>query len=269
MMINAETKLCCLIGYPVSHSLSPQIHNACYQALKLNYVYLAFAVKNLKKAILGIKELNIKGVSVTIPHKVAVIQYLDEIDKIASQIGAVNTIVNQNGVLKGYNTDYLGAIHALKEKTSLTSKTVAILGAGGAARAIVTGLMREKAKVMIFNRSLAKAEKLAKAFKIKNYFSLNLKKLIQKADIIINATPVGTLSQESLLEANLLKPNQLIFDIVYNPKETKLINQAKQRGCQVVYGYKMLLYQAVYQFKLFTGQEPPVEKMEEILLKNL
>lgn len=267
-MINAQTKICCLIGNPVAHSLSPPIHNAAYQKLGINYVYLAFRITDLAKAITGIREFGIKGISVTIPYKEKILKYLDDLDPLARKIGAVNTVVNHSGFLKGYNTDCWGAIKALKEKTKLYRKKVAILGAGGACRAIASGLKEEGAKIILINRSIEKAKKLAKEFLLDDYFPLERIDMIKKAEIIINATSVGTLSNESLINKEMLESKQIVFDIVYNPKETKLIKEAKASGCRVVYGYKMLLYQAVYQFKLFTGRKAPVELMEKTLLNS-
>ncbi len=250
------TKLCCIIGDPVEHSLSPAMHNAAYKALGLNFAYLAFRVTDVKNAIAGIRALGIKGVSVTAPHKISVMQYLDTIDETAKKIGAVNTIVNTNGKLTGYNTDSQGAIMALKEKTTLPGKRVVILGAGGAARAITFGLDKKDTSVFTVNRTTQKEKVLAE---------------IKNSDILINATPIGMhpRAEESLIPKEYLHKNLTVFDVVYNPKETKLLKDARSAGCTTIYGYKMLLYQAVSQFQLFTGEIAPVSIMEKELLKNL
>lgn len=252
MNIDTKTKICCIIGNPVEHSLSPVIHNAAYKTLGLNFCYQAFCVDDVKNAISGIRALGIRGASVTVPHKINVMQYLDEIDETAKSIGAVNTIVNNNGKLKGYNTDYIGAMQALEEKTKLKDKNVVILGAGGAAHAIAFGLQQKQAQITILNRNYDKTKLLT-------------------ADILINATPIGMSPNinESLVPKKYLHKNLVVFDIVYSPKETKLLQDAKLMGCTIIYGYKMLLYQAVSQFQLFTGKKAPVNIMEKVLVKHL
>lgn len=270
-MINAKTAVCALIGNPVEHSLSPAIHNAGYKALGLNFVYVAFKVTDLKRALEGIKALGIRGVSVTIPHKVEIMNYLDEIDKEARKIGAVNTVINTNGSLRGYNSDCEGAMKALKEQTKISGKRIVLLGAGGAARAIVVGLKKENAKIIILNRTLSKAKDLAKLINAESFGGLDDLEAIKSADILINATSVGMHPkiEVSLVPKNLLHEKPTVFDIVYNPKETKLIREAKEVDCQAIYGYKMFLYQAVTQFELFTGQKAPLGIMEKVLIKSL
>lgn len=270
MQINAKTTLCAVIGNPIEHSLSPQMHNAGYEALGLHFAYVAFRVEKLKEAVEGVRALGIRGVSVTIPHKQEVMQYVDSVDPLAEKIGAVNTILNESGKLKGLNTDYTGAIRALEEKTTLQGKTVAVLGAGGAAKAIVYGLSEKGATVRVFNRNTEHGEKLAEATGTR-FYDLEKTEEIHSCDIIIHATSVGMTpnTDQSLLSKEILKPSQIVMDIVYNPKETALLKNAKEAGCQIVYGYKMLLYQAVTQFELFTGVSAPVEIMEDALVKGL
>lgn len=265
-------KICLSIGYPIKTSRSPSIHNAGYKALGIDdeYIYLRAEVKpeHLKLAIDGVRGLRIRGVSVTMPHKHTVIKYLDKIDKDAKSIGAVNTIVNNNGVLTGYNTDMIGAMTALEKKTVVLNKLVAVIGAGGAARAIVYGLVKKGVRVKIFNRSLEGGEQLAKDFGCK-YGSFNSLEEISKMDIVINATSVGMNEDRSPLDKKFLNNRQIIFDIVYSPKETRLIKDAKEKGARVIYGYEMLLYQAVTQFKLYTGRNAPVKEMRKALIKSL
>lgn len=270
MSINSKTKLCCIIGNPVEHSLSPIMHNAGYKALGLNFVYTAFNVTGVKETLLRIRALGIRGVSVTVPHKISVMPFLDKLDTLAKDIGAVNTIVNDNGKLIGSNTDCEGAIRALEEKTKITGKQVLVIGAGGAARAIVFGLKQKKAKIKIINRTKSHAQELAKEIGAK-YGDLTDLSQIKNSDILIHATTTGMhpYSNNSLVPKEYLHKNLVVFDIVYNPKETKLIADAGEVGCQIVYGYKMLLYQAVAQFELFTGVKAPVKVMEEALLKGL
>lgn len=270
MQINAKTTLCAVIGNPVEHSLSPALHNPGYDALDINFAYTAFKVTDVKEAIGGIRALGIRGVSVTIPHKETVMRFMDKIDPLAQKIGAVNTILNENGVLIGFNTDITGAIRALKEKTSLNNKNVAVLGAGGAAKGIVFGLKDKGAHLHIINRTLQHAQKLAEAVGATYSDFANIEK-VRTADIVINTTSVGMTpnTNASVIEKELLNASQIVMDIVYNPMDTKLIKEAKEAGCQIVYGYKMLLYQAVTQFELFTGRKAPVEIMEDALLKGL
>lgn len=266
-MIDAKTKICCIIGDPVEHSLSPIMHNAGYKSLHLNFAFVAFHVKNVKDAIAGIRSLGIRGTSVTVPHKRAVIPFLNEVEKTAKRIGAVNTIVNKNGILKGYNTDSDGAIKALEEKTTLKNKKVILVGAGGGARSIVYGLGQKGADVLVLNRTIENAKELAEKADA-SFGDLSKLSDIAKADILIHATPTGMHpnDNDTLIPKKYLRKELVVFDIVYNPKETRLIKDAKELGCQIIYGYKMLLYQAVCQFQLFTEEKAPVAIMEKELL---
>lgn len=263
-MINSKTKLCCIIGNPVEHSLSPIMHNAAYKALDLNYVYLAFKVSDVKKTLEGLKELGIKGISVTIPFKQEVMKYLDEIDDTAKSIGAVNTIVNKNGRLIGTNTDWIGAIKALEEKIILKGKKVAVLGAGGASRAVIYGLKQKGMITHIFNRTIKNAENLKEEFGLDGAHLLDDLDIISEMDIIINTTSVGMVpnTDDSPIPMEFIKSNQIVFDIIFAPKDTKLIQYAKRQKAKVIYGEKMLLHQAIEQFKLFTGIDAPFGVME-------
>lgn len=270
-MITAKTTTCCVIGNPIEHSLSPQMHNAAYKHVGLPYIYVAFRVSDIEQAVKGIKALRIKGVSVTIPHKETVMKHLDSITDEAEQIGAVNTIVaDTDGKLTGHNTDGQGAIQALEEKTTISHKKVVLLGAGGAAKAIAYAIRKKGGDLLILNRSEEKAKKLAKETGAR-YGDLNMLSEITTSDILIHATPSGMTPNtgESLVPEGMLHKNLTVFDIVYNPKETKLLRDAQKAGCQVVYGYKMLLYQAVAQFELFTGEKAPVAIMEKALLDGV
>ena len=272
MHIDAKTTLCGIIGNPVEHSMSPVIHNAAFNDLELNYVYLAHNVTDVKGALTGMKSLNIRGFSVTIPHKCEVLNYLDEIDSVAEQIGAVNTVVNNNGRLIGYNTDWIGFIQSLKKYTTIKEKNITLLGAGGAARAIAFGLKKEDASIIILNRieEIEMAESLAKEIEC-GYGELSNKDKIMEADIIINATSVGMspMNNDSPVDLNALQPGQIIYDIIYNPLETKLLHHAKSIGCQVISGYEMLLRQAVDQFELWTKKNAPIDVMKKELLRCL
>jgi shikimate dehydrogenase len=271
-----HAKLICLIGDPVEHSISPIIHNEVFRALNLNYVYLAFRVlpEDLMDAVRGLRALGVVGFNVTIPHKVSVIKYLDELSPDAEAVGSVNTVVNRSGRLVGYNTDYLGVVNTFKNlgiKLEGTSATV--LGAGGASRAVVYALILGGVeRVFIVNRTLEKAVSLAGEFSIKfpntslipmSLTQENLREAIQKSHIVINTTSVGMYprTEESLVPSDLLRSDLVVMDVVYNPLETKLLRDAKAVGAKVVDGVNMLVYQAVASFKLWTGIDPPVDMM--------
>lgn len=265
-------KIYLVIGYPIKHSLSPLLHNTGYKSLGFDdkFIYKKKEVKpkQLKAFIDKLKKSDIKGISVTIPHKEMIMRYLDEIHEDGKKIGAINTVVNNEGKLIGFNTDWKGAIKALEKMTNLKRKKVIMFGAGGTARAILYGLKKRGAVVKIFNRSKEKGQDLAKEFGC-DFGSFDCLGR-EEADIIINATSVGMNNDEqSPIDKNLIQKDQIIFDVVYTPKETKLIRAAQEKGAKVVYGYEMLLYQAVEQFKLFTGFAAPQEAMRKALEESL
>jgi shikimate dehydrogenase len=270
-MIDASTKVCCVIGDPVEHSLSPLIHNTGYRTLGLNFAYIAFWVKDIRKAIDGIRGLGIRGASVTIPHKITAMKYLDALDEAAREIGAINTIVNNDGVLKGYNTDYGAAMKALEEKTAIKGKKAVLVGAGGVGLPLAVGLKRKGAELVILDIVEDLAKNLAKRVGADGFGGSDNLSAIASADILVNATPVGMWprTDESIVPKELLHPRLTVFDVVYNPRETKLLKEAKAAGCAVVYGYRMFLLQAAEQFELFTGHEAPLHEMEKVLVKAL
>jgi len=282
MKINTETRICAVIGNPIAHSLSPLIHNAAFRERSINYVYVAFQVEDLKGAIAGVKALGIKGLSVTIPHKIEIIKYLDEIDPLALAIGSVNTVVNTQGRLKGYNSDGPGALKALKDSgVDLNGSKVLILGSGGAARAVAFSLARDGniANLSILGILTDQMEDLIKDIESKVGFKADgelikkgrLKEKMREVDILIHCTPVGMYPQveESLVDKRYLKRDLVVFDIVYNPLKTRLFKDAEEMGCKIVLGSEMFLNQAAIQFQLFTGVEPPVESMRNVLLGYL
>jgi shikimate dehydrogenase len=272
-MINSKTKICMIFGDSVEKSLSPIMHNSAFEDLRIDdqFVFLAANIQasKLKEAINAIKALNIKGVSLTVPHKEKALKYLDEVDRFAEKIGSVNTVINESGVLKGYNTDWLGAIHALKNKTPLDGKKVAVIGAGGAARAIIYGLTVERAKVKIYNRTLEKAKALSREFRC-SYGFLEELNLVKDMDIIINASSIGMNNfDETPIKKEFIKPQHLVFDIVYIPFETRLLKEAKGQGAKIIYGIEMLLYQGIAQFELFTGKKAPEDVMRKALIEGV
>lgn len=269
--IEMVKNICAVVGFPLKHSLSPVMHNAAFKKLKIPYFYLSFELADITPAVAAMRDLGFKGYSITLPHKVSVIKHLDSIDALSRKIVAVNTVVNSKGKLKGYNTDYFGAIAPLKKRLSLKGKKVVLLGAGGAARAIAAGLKGENASCTITDRSLKKAKKLAKRFAF-NYTNISgLAQYLNDADVIINATPVGMKPNtgKSLVPGKLLKPRQVVFDIVYSPLETKLLKSARKKGCRIIHGYEMLLMQGIKQFELFTGKKAPTNIMRNALLNSL
>lgn len=249
-VINALTELYCILGHPVAHSLSPKMHNAAFKFLGNNAVYLAFDVTDVQGALNAIVTLNIKGVSVTVPHKEAIMPFLDFIDPFAAKIGAVNTIFNRNGRLEGYNTDCLGAVHALEAVTNLEGKTCVVLGAGGSAKAVAVGLQQKGAHVHIANRTLEKAKELSE--QVAGSYS-SLEAFNVKADVLINTTTVGMKPNEHISPINndLLSGVEVVMDIVYAPLMTKLLKDASEQGCRIVNGLSMLVHQAVAQQEIW------------------
>jgi shikimate dehydrogenase len=268
-MIDGSTRVYGILGQPVSHSLSPAMHNAAFRSLGVNAVYVAFAVGNLEAAVQGLRGLQIGGASITIPFKEAIMPLLDEIDAQATAIGAVNTVINQDGRLLGANTDWLGAVAALQEKIEIAGQHFLLLGAGGAARAIAFGIMEEGGRVTVTDLDQPRAAALAQEFRVE---SLPLDALAQcPAQVLINATPVGMAPQADKIPIDpaLLERFRLVMDIVYRPLDTRLLREALARNCQTIDGLQMLIYQGAAQFDLFTGQPAPVEIMRRAALEAL
>ncbi|MFC2001356.1 shikimate dehydrogenase [Chloroflexota bacterium] len=282
--ISGKTRLCGVIGDPIEHTMSPVMHNAAFNELGIDYSYVPFRVKKeeLDKAIEGIKALNIRGINVTIPHKVAVIPLLDELDPLVEKIGAVNTIVNNDGVLRGYNTDATGFLQALLERgVEPRDKTAIILGAGGASRAISFTLAERGVHLTILNRILELdwaqelAQRISQTFKKKvKALELNLEilsSLLESTDILVNATSVGMNPNidETPVPANLLKPNLVVFDIVYNPIKTRLLTEAEAAKAKTIGGLNMLAWQGALAFEIWTGKKAPLELMRREAIKAL
>ena len=278
MEIKASTNIVGLIGHPVEHSFSPPMHNAAFEKLDMDYAYVAFDVNpnNLENAIKGAEALNIKGFNVTIPHKIDVMNYLDEIDEVAQLIGAVNTIDFKN--LKGYNTDGIGAVRAIEEVTNIKNKNVLIAGAGGASRAISFYIAKYGASnLKILNRNVEKAQKLANDVSnsglIDNVGSDSINNMdLSDVDILINTTPVGmhpNVDDIPIALAGDMHDDLVVFDAVYNPNETGLLKQAIEADEKPVYGIKMLLYQGAESFEIWTGKKAPIGVMQEALTKYL
>jgi len=283
-IISGKTRLCGIIGDPIEHTMSPVMHNAAFGEIGIDYLNVPFRVKQeeLGKAIEGVRALNIKGLNVTIPHKVAVLQFLDKLDLLAEKIGAVNTIVNDNGILTGYNTDGAGFLQALLERRiEPEGKNIVILGAGGASRAISFTLADRGAHLVILNRLLELDWAKELASHVSQFFSKevdalelnkdNLAGVLDKANILVNATSVGMSPNidETPVDSDLLKPDIIVFDIVYNPIKTRLLREAEIAGAEIIGGLDMLVWQGALAFEKWTGQKAPVELMKEEAVKLL
>jgi shikimate dehydrogenase len=264
-----------IIGDPVEHSLSPAMHNKAYEALGIDdeFVYVGCRVKmeDVKDVVRAAAAMGIRGLTCTIPHKVEVMKYLDKkyIDPIALAIGAVNTIVNDDGILKGYNTDWLGVLKPLERLIELKGKSVAILGAGGVARAMAYAVSSRGAFFTVFNRTHEKAVDLSRDFGglARSYKDIAC---VQDMDIVLNATSLGMAPREdeTPLPKQYITKKQIVFDAIYAPFETRLLREAREQGAKLIHGAEMLLYQATAQFELYTGRKAPEKEMREALEKG-
>ena len=281
MKISGTTKICGIIGDPVEHTLSPAMHNAAFKALRLDFVYVAFKVEKeeLRNAMSGVRSLGIHGLNVTMPHKNSIANYLDELDSTAKFIGTVNTVVNANGRLMGFNTDGMGALKALKENGVIpTGKKLVLFGAGGAANAIAFQAAQEVEKLVILNRTAEKAERLAETLGKKfnkwvvgnSLSASHIKEELKDSDILINATSVGMHPniEQSPVRPELLRPDLCVMDIVYNPLETQLAKDAKACGAKVISGVEMLIYQGAASFEIWTNKHAPIKTMKRAILNK-
>jgi shikimate dehydrogenase len=250
-----------------------QIHRAGYQYLGLDYTYVAFGVDDARSALEAMRTLGIRGFGVTMPLKLQVLPYLDEVDDMARAIGAVNTIVNTDGRLTGHNTDWLGAVRAIEERTAIAGKKVIVVGAGGAARAIACGMLHEKAaSVEIFNRTPETAATLAADLGCRFGGGLDALAGAEDYDILIQTTSVGYGSvppTDCVVPRGILQPGRVVLDIVAEPAETLLIKWAREAGCVAIPGYRMRLHQAHLQFELYTERKLPIEVLEKALLETM
>ena len=279
MDINTATQFCGVIGNPIEHSLTPAIHNAAFLKLALNFVYLAWKVDSIGDAVRGLRALgNFRGASVTIPHKVAVLPFLDEVDTTARHIGAVNTIVAEGGKLLGMNTDATGALRALREGNApLKGASVVMVGSGGAARAIAFALAAEAevSRLHLLGIEVDERRNLATDLRDKTGVSVGeadldegrLKDVLPEARVLIHCTPVGMAPKigRSCVPPKFLHRELTVMDVVYNPRETQLLTDAKTAGCRTISGLEMFLYQAVAQFERWTGRSAPMQIMRAVL----
>ncbi len=266
------TSLPTLCGSMAAHPfrMAVEVHNAAYRKLRLDYTFVYFGIIDPEEGVKAIRALGIRGMNVSMPFKSAVIPFLDNLDSAAEAIGAVNTINNKDGVLTGYNTDFIGAMRALQEITELAGKKVAMLGAGGAARAVGYGLAESGADVTLFNRSVEKAEKVAADFNLQIGGTLDDFSRDDGFEILVNCTSIGFKTPDkSPVPPEKLNKDLVVMDAVFIPLETKLLREAKEAGCTTIPGVRMLLHQACGQVELYTGQNAPLEAMERAIEKAM
>jgi shikimate dehydrogenase len=265
----------CIIGDPVNHSLSPAMHNAAFRSLSLDNVYIAYKVSSheLESSVESLRSIKISGFNVTIPHKTAVLQYLDEVDLLSRKAGAVNTVASMGGKFKGFNTDIQGFLQPLLNRSiDFKGLFVLLFGAGGSARAVITSLSNINgiSKLVIANRTYSKSLELSKLADLNGLTcSVSMieeaKVMAKRFDLIVNATSVGLQSNESILDSEDIDGSSTIYDLVYRPVTTKLIENAREKGAKVIYGYEMLLEQGAQAFEIWTGLKAPIPAMKKAL----
>jgi shikimate dehydrogenase len=262
--IGPRTQLCGVVLHPAGHTRSPAMHNAAFATLGIDAVYVAFDVppERLADALAGARALGIRQLAVSIPHKEAVLPLLDAVDDTARRIGSVNTVTLQDGALVGTNTDWIGAMRALERVTALADRDVVVLGAGGAARAVVWGARRRGARVAVLNRDRARAEKLAG--ELDAVAAGGLEDLPRLAcDVLVNTTSVGLRSDESPVASAAIPAGAVVLDAVYDPPHTRLLREAEARGARTIGGKWMLVHQAAEQIRLWSGREAPIDVMAD------
>lgn len=281
-LIDASTQLCAVIGNPVEHSLSPAMHNAAFESLNLNYVYLAFRVEDLAGCMAGMRAMaSFRGMSVTIPHKIAIMQYLDDIEPMAQHVGCVNTVTRENDRLTGSITDGVGALRAFEQAgISLDGRRILFVGAGGAVRAVAFAFaeLARVDRLTILGRTSARVAALVNdlrartpAFVRSGDLSADLAEALTSHDIIIQGTPIGMFphNEESPIPSEFLRPEHIVFDMVYRPLKTRLVRAAEDRGCKVILGLEMLVHQATLQFERWTGVPAPLDVMRAAVIQRL
>lgn len=280
-VISGSTQVYGVLGYPISHSLSPAIQNAAFRFTGLNAVYVAFPVEEgrLRPAIQGLKSLRVKGLNVTTPHKMVILRYLDKVETEAAEIGAINTVKNDDDTLIGFNTDGIGALDAIKDAgESADGQNVLLFGAGGAARAIAYALARHRCSLALANRTASSARRLQR--ELYSSFGVKVQKVplskqaihdcVNKANIILNASSMGMDAKSAVpIDRRWIRANHLVFDIVYRPVETKLLQDAASVGARTINGLDMLLNQAVRSFTIWTGMKAPIHEMRRAIPEKL
>ena len=256
------------------YRLAVEIHNGAYRELGLDYTFVYFGITDPAAGVEAIRALGIRGMNVSMPFKSEVIPFLDQLDPAARKIGAVNAIDNRDGVLTGYNTDYIGAVKALQEQTELAGTRIALLGAGGAARAVSYGLAQKGARLTLYNRSATRGRYLAEEFSLEFGGSLDEFPGCSEFDIVVNSTSIGFQSPDQcpVMETKLVAPSSrdtIFMDVVFLPPRTRFLQLAENAGCRVVQGVRMLLHQACGQVELYTGCPAPVKVMEEVMKREI
>jgi shikimate dehydrogenase len=270
VLVSGTTRVAALLGYPATYSVSPALHNAAYESMGIDAVYVVFPTRpqNLPTAIASVRALNMLGVSVTIPHKEAVVALCDELSNQARALQAVNTIVNDNGKLVGHNTDGDGFVRSLAEELSFdpSGKRVVVIGAGGAAKAVIEALSRYgAAEIAVVNRSAARAAETAT---ISDVARTGDATDISDADLVINATPLGMVGEHegmSPVDGNVFRNGQTVVDLIYKPAQTQFLIDAAAVGAKTANGLGMLLHQAALQIELWIGQKAPVDVMKKAI----
>lgn len=280
--ISAHTRLCAVIGNPVEHSLSPRMHNAAFAALGLDFVYLAFRVEDVAGCLAGMRAMpGFRGLSVTIPHKINAMRYVDEVEPMAQRVGCINTIVNDHGRLVGSTTDGPGTLRAFADAgVSLDGKRVLFLGSGGAVRAVAFAMaeLTDAAHITVLGRTPARVAAITHDLRSKTSMEIfdgelmrDLPHAVSEHDVLIHGTPVGMYPHagESCVPKALLRPRHVVFDMVYRPYRTRLIEDARDVGCKTILGVEMLVNQAVLQFERWTGVPGPIEVMRDAVVADL
>lgn len=267
--LSGTTSIYGILGNPVAHSMSPLMHNAAFRRLGINALYLPFEIEDLEGALVGMKALGIKGASVTHPFKRRVLSLIDEIDGTARTIGAVNTLVFAKGGVRGTNTDWVGAVKWLEALLPIEGHRFVVLGAGGAARAVVFGVVSKGGRVAVLNRSAARGKALADEFGCEFVPFAEVEKI--RGDCLINTTPVGMFPNvaDTPVSKSVVRRFGAVADVIYNPLKTLLLTEAEAEGCKVASGFEMFLFQGTEQFAIWTGEEPPVALMREVVLGRL
>jgi len=268
-VLTGETAVYCILGNPVAHSMSPLMHNTAFGRLGLNAVYVPFQVNNLADAVAGLSALGIKGASVTIPFKEAIMELIDEVDDTARKIGAVNTLLCNPKGIRGTNTDWVGALRSLEPLLPIKGHTFVVLGAGGAARAVVFGITSHGGRAVVVNRSEDKGRALAEEFGATFAPLVEIDRL--EGDCLINTTPIGMHPKDTQMPVpkDILARYRAVADVIYNPLKTMLVKEAEAAGCRVATGFEMFVYQGVEQFEMWTGKEAPVRAMKTVVFDRL
>jgi len=267
--LTGSTSVYGILGNPVAQSMSPLMHNAAFRHLDVDAIYLPFEVEDLEGAVAGMRALGVKGASVTHPFKREIFGLIDEIDETAEKIGAVNTLIFEKGQIRGTNTDWVGAVKYLNTLLPIEGNRFVVLGAGGAARAVVFGVTGQGGEAIVVNRSEEKGRALAEEFD-SPFVPLSEIETAQ-GDCLVNATPTGMYPKEDEMPVpkGVLGGYKAVADVVYNPLKTMLLKEAEGAGCKVASGFEMFLFQGIEQFRIWTGKEPPVELMRSIVLERL